>query len=203
MALDNTYAGLQASIVAFLDVNTSDLTSTIADLIVLGENRVLREARTKDNEAALSSAIAAGVLAVPTDFIAMKFAYINGTPASKLERRPAEWIYASYSTRSAQSIPKYYAREGTNFIFGPYPDSGYTVNGIYYKRAGTLSSAVYNLFTNNQDLYLFACLAESEIVIGRDSRIQIWEAKYNRILADINGLDQRDSASGTIQMRLG
>ena len=48
----------------------------------------------------------------------------------------------------------------------------------------------------------FACLAESEILIGRDARIPIWEAKYQRILMDVNGADKAEDSSGSsLQMR--
>jgi hypothetical protein len=53
------------------------------------------------------------------------------------------------------------------------------------------------LFTNNPDLYLFACLAEAEIIIGRDKRVQLWEAKYQKILGLVNGVDNEESASGS------
>lgn len=200
----NTYALLKTAVTSWMDITASDLSTKIDDLVTIAENRIFREARTKDNEAVLSSTIASGVVAVPADYISLKFSYVDGTPVGKLERRDAEWIYGNYGTRSASGKPKYIARETTNFIFGPYPDSGYTVKGVYYKRPGTLSSAVYDLFTNNPDLYLFACLAESEILIGRDSRVPLWEAKYTKVLGDLNGVDKAENSSGSaLQIRLG
>lgn len=39
--------------------------------------------------------------------------------------------------------------------------------------------------------------------IGRDKRVPLWEAKYQKILADVNGADQRENASGSsLQTRL-
>lgn len=178
--------------------------NTIDDLVTIAENRIFREAHTKDTEASLSTAISNGVIAVPADYMSLKFAYIDGTPVRALERRSAEWIYANYGTRSGGGLPKCIARDAGNFVFGPYPDSGYTVKGVYYKRLAALSTGVHALFTNNPDLYLFACLAESNILIGLDSRLQIWEAKYQKILNDVNGYDRAEGASGSsLQMRLG
>ena len=176
----------------------------IADVITIAEARIFREARTKDTEASMTTTISSGVVAVPSDYIALKFAYIDATPVQTLERRSAEWIYSNYSTRTASGMPKYIGRDASNFIFGPYPDSGYTVKGVYYKKLAALSTTAHALFTNNPDLYLFGCLAEAELIVGKDARVQVWEAKYQKILADVNGVDRAEGSSGgALQMRVG
>lgn len=209
MAL-TTYAQLTAAVARWVggsDASTAastGLTNTIDDLVTIAEARIFREAWTKDREASFNQVTSSGVIAVPGDYSKFKFAYVDGTPVQALERRSASWIYSNFGTRSSVGKPKYIARDSSNFIFGPYPDSGYTVKGVYYKNLPTLSSAVYALFTNNPDLYLFACLAESIILIGRDDRIPLWEAKYKSILDKVNLLDQAEDVSGgALQMRLG
>jgi len=199
-----TFAELKTAIAGWLDVSATDLSSQIDDLITVGEKRIFREARTRDMETALSSAISSGVLAVPAAYVAMKFAYINTSPIQVLERRPTEWLYANYGYQSASGVPTYFARDGSNFIFGPYPDSTYTVKGSYYARLTAISgSGVNALFTANPDLYLMACLAEAEMILGRDPRIAIWDAKYQRILADVNGEARTEEQSGShLQMRV-
>ena len=179
------------------------LSSSIDDLITIGESRLLRETKTKDTEASISTVIASGVIGVPSDYLAIKFLYVNGTPTKMLEPRDPGWIYENYPTRSSSGQPRFFAREATNFIFGPYPDSNYTIKGVYYKKLAALSSGVNNLFTNNPDLYLFACLAESSIRIGADPRIAIWEQKYQKILADVNGYTKSaEYQGGNLRMRL-
>lgn len=199
-----THAQLKAALAGWLDVSAADLTSVIDDLVMVGEKRIFREARTRDMETALSSAIASGVIALPASYVALKFAYVDGSPTQRLERRSAEWIYQKYPQRSSEGKPQFIARERTNFIFGPYPDSGYTVKGVYYARLAALSASVTNaLFDANPDLYLFGCLAESEPLIGRDSRLPLWESKYQRILAEVNSEDQvEDHSGGALQMRV-
>lgn len=205
-----TYAQLKTALARWLgnsddaSVQSLGMTSTIDDLITVGESRIFREARTRDTEASISTAISSGVVAVPSDYIDLKFAYIDGTPAQTLERRSAQWVYSNYATRSASSKPKFIAREASNFIFGPYPDSTYTVKGVYYKRLSALSGTAHALFTNNPDLYLFGCLAEATILIGRDDRIALWEAKYNQILNAVNlHAKSEDHSGGPLQVRLG
>jgi hypothetical protein len=200
----STYAELKVAITGWLDVSTATLSSQIDDLITVGEKRIFREARTRDMETAFNSAISSGVVALPASYVAAKVAYLNTSPIQILERRSAEWIQANYPQTTTSGIPLYFARLGTNFIFGPYPDSAYTLNGIYYARLTAISgSGVNALFTANPDLYLMACLAEAEMLIGRDPRIAIWDAKYQRILADVNGEDKTEDQSGShLQMRV-
>jgi len=148
--------------------------------------------------------MASGILSVPSDYVEMKVAYLDTDPLVVLERRSAEWIYTNFPGNISLGKPKYFARYATDFIFGPFPDSDYTVKCVYYRKFAPLSSSLNNQFLNNPDLYLFACLAESEILIGRDQRIPVWEAKFNRILADVNGLNRAEDNSGsTLRMRLG
>lgn len=204
----SSYTNFGTSLAGWLlDSNTATITdigvSQVADLITVGESRIFRETRNVEMETSFGTAISAGVLALPSSYLALKTAYVDTSPQQSLERRPAEWIRLTYPQTSSSGVPKYIARYGQNFIFGPYPDSGYTVNGIYYKRPTAISGAALNtLFTTNPDLYLFACLAEAEIIIGGDKRIMLWEQKYGRILADVNGADRAEDASGSsLQMR--
>lgn len=199
----NTYSTLKTSVTSWLDINVADLSTVIDDLVTLGETRIFREARTKDTETAFSLAITGGVLTVPGNYVELKHAYVDSSPTQILERRSAEYIYGAYPTRSSSGKPKFIAREASNFIFGPYPDSGYTIKGVYYRRLVPLATAIHDLFVNNPDLYLFACLAESEIIIGRDNRVAVWEGKYQKILADVNGMDRKEQASGSgLRMRI-
>lgn len=202
MAL-NTYAGLQAAVSSWMGIQASDISTKIADLVTIAEARIFREARTKDQEATLSVAISAQTAALPSDYVALKYAYVNTSPIYPLEMRSAQWLYKAYPQRSSSGIPCYIAREASTFIFGPSPDSGYTITGVYYATQGPLSSTTYNLFLNNPDLYLFACLAESEVLVGRDSRLPLWEAKYQKILSDVNGFSMgNDHSGGVLTMRL-
>lgn len=190
-----------------LNTNTATITDVgvtmVADLITVGETRIFREVRDRSMETSFGDSISAGVMSLPASYLALKNAYVSTSPQVSLERRPAEWIRLNYPQNTTSGIPQFIARYGGNFIFGPYPDSGYTINGIYYKQPTAISGAGLNaVFTTNPDLYLYACLVESEGILQRDPRMSIWEAKYARILADVNGMDKAEEASGSsLQMR--
>lgn len=196
----STFADLQSAVSSWL--KRADLANYTADLITLGETWIYRHARTRDMEASLSVVIGSGVAALPSDFIALKNARISGNPDTPLNIRPAEWIYDSYPLRSSTATPKYVAVEGSNLIFGPYPDAADTVVGTYYKTLGALSASAHALYTNNPDLYLFAALAEAEAFVKNDARIATWMAKRDMILADVNKQAQESRYGGGLAVRV-
>lgn len=189
----STYSDLQASVASWL--HRSDLTAIIPDLIALGEERLFRELRCRQMETALSGTIASGVIAVPSDYKELKFAYIDGTPIQSLQKASAHEIYTRYPYRTSDTIPQYIARDAGNFVFGPYPDSTYTVKGVYYAKPTSVSSSA-TFFAQFPSLFLFAALCEAAPFIQNDPRIAIWEGKYSFALNLANGEAKKEDASG-------
>ncbi len=189
-----TYGELQTAVTSWL--HRSDLTSIVPDLIVLGEKRIFRKVRCRVMETALNETIASGVIAVPSDYLELKYSYINTTPVSNLTKASASQIYAEYPLRTSDKKPVKIAREGSNFIFGPYPDSTYQVKGIYYAKPTSIVTSANALFLANPDLYLFAALCEAAPYIKDDPRLVIWEAKLTAVLEDIRNEDADENASG-------
>lgn len=188
-----TYSELQTAVANWL--HRSDLTSIIPDLIMLGENRIFRELRCRDMESALSVTFTSGVAAVPSDYLELKFAYLDGTPVSPLKRSSASAIYTRYPLRSPSGKPSEIAREGSNFIFGPYPDGTYTLKGIYYAEPTSVTTSD-TFLAIHPDLFLFAALSESAPYIKEDARITLWEGKYQNILNQLNIQDAGEESSG-------
>lgn len=184
-----TLANLQNQVKSFLhrasllDAAGAD---NVTELIVLGERWIFRKARTRQMESALSATIASGVATVPSDFIDLKHARIDGSPSRFLKHRRSQWIYENYPLRSSDGKPFYIGVDGANFIFGPYPDSNYSVLGIYYAKPTSIETSANTLFTQNPDLYLYAALSEMEAFIKNDKRVAFWIAKRNAILEDVN-----------------
>lgn len=203
MATITSFSTLKTELANIL--HRSDLTSDLPLFIQLGELRIYRDLRLRCMETALSSAISSGVIAVPSGYVDLKFAYINGSPIQSLEKKDAEWIYWNYPTRSADAKPYYIGREADNFIFGPYPDSAYTVKGVYWKKLDALSASnETNWFTSNApDLLFFAALCEATPWIQDDSRIPLWEKKYALTVQRVQRDDDREEyGGGPIRMTL-
>jgi hypothetical protein len=190
MSLD-TYASLQNQVKSFLhrasllDAVGSD---NVPDLIRLGEIFLFRKVRAPSMEATLSGQIdGSGLLSVPSDYASLKHARISRTPTASLKMRPTRWILENYPLRSADGVPQFIGRDGSSFIFGPFPDSTYTVLGVYYAKPTTIQLSANNLFSANPDAYLYAALAEAEAYIKNDKRIALWVLKRDGIVKDING----------------
>lgn len=192
----SSYTELKASVVGWL--HRSDLSSVAGDFIALGEWKINRMLRVSAMEADLSVVIAAGVAALPADYVSMKFAYIDGTPVQVLSRKTAEQVIRMFPTRSSNDKPIAYARQGTNLVFGPYPNSAYTVKGVYYKRLPPLAdSNLTNYFTASApDLLLYAALMEAAPYMKGDERIPVWQAKFTEALGQVQGETDREEISG-------
>lgn len=193
-----SYSDLKTSIAGFL--HRGDLTAMIPEFIADAETRIYNDLRIRCMETAFSSAIASGTVAVPSGFLEWKFLYVDGSAAQKLTRKDAEWIYTIYPTRSASGKPVFFAREAETFIFGPYPDSAYTIKGSYYKRLSALSDSNTTnwLITDAPDLLRFAALCEAAPYIKDDSRIALWEGKYQASKKRVKDTDKREAWSGSV-----
>ncbi len=193
-----SYATLKASIASFL--HRSDLTAIIPEFIADAETRIYNDLRVRAMEAALSSAITAGSVALPTGYLEVLHLYIDDSAAQKLTRKDAEWIYTNYPTRRGSDKPVFFAREGDNLIFGPYPGSAYTVKGRYYKKLTALSdSNTTNWFiTDAPDLLRYGALCEAAPYMGADQRVGLWEAKYQAAKERIKASERRENVSGSL-----
>lgn len=190
----STLAELKTSIANWS--KRDDLASYLDDIILTAEKFIFRHVRTRDMETAFNVTMSSGVAALPSDFIAAKYLYIDGTPTRKLDMKMASYVLSKYPTRSSDSKPFVCAVDGSNLIFGPYPDSDYTVKGTYYATPTSILSSVSTFFTNNPDLYLWASLAELEPFMKNDKRIMIWSGKRDQTIQNVNSEKQGAEGSG-------
>ena len=187
MAL-STYSDLTSSVASFL--HRSDLTSQIPDFITLSESLIWNKLRVRQMETTMATVMASGVIAIPTNYIQLKQAYISSTsPYGPLERVTIDFIYNKYPSRVADRQPVFIAREVSNFIFGPYPDSNYTVTFVYYNKLAALSSATNSIWTSYPGLWLYGALLQAAPFLKNDSRIPVWQTKFDQLIA----LVQRES----------
>lgn len=183
MALD-TYANIKTAIENWLNrVGDTTISGQADDFLALAEQRLSEDLRIRAIEADLSVTIASGTATVPSDFLELKHARIDGDPTFPLELKESDWLYRKFPTRSSTSKPEYIAIDGETFVFGPYPDSNYTIVGIYHAKPAVLSDAnITNAWTTNvSDALLFAAIAEAADYINSNDQVVKWEAKYERI----------------------
>ena len=183
MATITTFSTLKTAVADWLDRDDISATGGPIDVwIELVEDEIYRNARLRFMESSTSPAISSGTVPIPDDFLELKNASVsNGGAETRLTPKGSDWIYDAYPTRSSSGVPKFFAQEGDTFIFGPYPDSGYTVNLNYYARPDALSTSNESnwLTTNASDVLLNGALLQSVGYLGMDERVPYWQAKYD------------------------
>jgi hypothetical protein len=197
MAL-STYDELQTAIATW--INRTDLGAYSADFVAIAEESAYQSLRVKAMETAFAATINNGVISVPTDLLELKSVYLNSNPVVALERKSYEWILQAYPQRSSSGPPRYIARNGSNFEFGPYPDSAYEVRGIYYAKLPALSA------TNTSNwLTLYAptillyggCMAAAHFINAPEEDIMRWQTLFIDAVRRANAADRRDEMAGT------
>jgi len=201
MAAITTYTTLKTAI----DDETARSLSSYVDLLIqLWEEDFLREPKNFGRwmETSLSSTIAASVIAVPATYLGLKYAYVNGSPASRLDRVSLNQLYGTYPRGGDTGRPRWISRDVTNFVFGPAPDSNYTIKGVYWAKPTALRSAASDAIAdwrivNAPDLCLFGALAQAEAFVKNDARIPLWQAMYDRQLQSYRALQRDEESSGS------
>ena len=198
MALDGTYAGLQATITSWL--HRSDMASTVPDLVVLTEARIARDLRLRRQITGANLSTAAGVQAVPlpTDFLEMENVAVTSSGVQRnLEYVNIERMNVNYPTGGPTGVPGVFTFEGSSILFGPTPDGVYVTPIYYYARYSPLSVTPTNwLLTNHPNIYLFGALAEAGDY-ARNSSIGTWEQKYKAGVLQLQDADDQSMFSGS------
>lgn len=187
-----SFSTLKNAVADWLD--RDDIDSAITTMVALMETRLYRDLRLRFMETDLNVSVASGVAAVPSDYLELRTAYLDTTPIQELQPKTPGWIQSVYPTRSADGTPKYIARSGDNFIFGPYPDSDRTLMGVYYAKPTALSTSNETnwLTTNAPDLLLYGTLVQSAAYIGSDDRLGLWESAYSDAFNMLEAQEQRE-----------
>jgi hypothetical protein len=171
----------------------SNLTSAIPGFIQNFEERFYRNPKNYGQwmHSALNVSFSS-TATVPTDFLTLRVAYLNGKSNAPLQQSSLEQVLSNYP-RTSSGQPKAIARDGANFIFGPVPDGTYTLNGTYYAKPVLLRSfssdaAAHFLIVNAPDLLLYGALLEAQAYLMNDSRIPVWSAAYELALREYREL---------------
>lgn len=193
MAFFTTYTTLQATIASYLA--RTDLTVQIPEFIRLAENRLVRDLRIRQMLKVATTETTAGkaVVALPSDFIAMKDLHLQGNPPQTIKFLSTSNFFRNAQT-AVSGLPTRYTLLGAEFQFAPIPDSKYTLQMVYFYQPEYLSDTVSsNLWlAETPDLLLYAALGEAEPYLMNDERLATWASMYDR---GILGLSKSDSES--------
>ena len=197
MALAN-YADLGTSVAAW--THRSDLTSIIPDFVTMAEARIARDLRLRKQitTSTLTTVAATQSVALPTDWLEFENVSVALTPERQLTYVPIEHMDSIYPSGSGNSSPIVYTIEGDNILFGPVPDTAYTVNIVYYSRFASLITSSTNwLMTNHPNIYLFAVLIEAYTYLQDKEQSGVYAQRYMQELAQLQFVDDRSARSGS------
>jgi hypothetical protein len=198
VAAINDYETLKIAVGEYL--GRDDLVDFIPNFIQNCESTLYKKLRIRAMENALSVTTSGGVAALPTSpaFIELKYAYVSASPVISLSRVPVEQIYSLHPNRTVSGNPRFIAVDGGNFVFGPYPSNGLTINGTYYGRLDPLSGAnPTNWFTSYApDLLLYGALIEAEPFLAGDARMATWNSLYQRAYDAVSTEERKQQMSG-------
>jgi hypothetical protein len=200
MAVITSYSTLLTEVASWLA--RSNLTSAIPGFVQNFEERFYRQPKNfgKWMESSLSVAVST-TAAVPNDFLALKIAYLDGQTQKPLVASSLEQLLIAYPRSGTSGQPRWIARDGANFVFGPVPSSGYTLNGTYYAKPTVLRSfasdaAAHWLVVNAPDLLLYGALMEAQPYVMNDKRFPLWDAKYKEAVQEYRDLMRAQNISG-------
>lgn len=202
MAVITSYSLLQDAVARYLA--RDDLADDIPLLIQNWEGDFLREPQNFGRwmEAALNVDIAASVAEIPDDYLGLKHAYVNTSPSSELDRMSLKQVLGKYPRGACKGRPRWIARGGGEFLFGPEPDAEYNIRGWYWAKPIALrdspdDAAGHWLIENAPDLPLFGALLQATPFLMNDKRIPTWETFYSRALASYRDLNRDEEVSGS------
>jgi hypothetical protein len=199
MAVITNYTTLQTAVGDWLA--RDDLSTFIPGFVQNWEEDFYRE---PDNwaswmESALSVSISNDVAAVPTDYLGLKIAYIDGQTSAPLKRISLDQLYQRYPrSQNAGDTAVYIARNGSNFEFGPIPSGG-TLVGTYYAKPTLLrsdSDGSNFLITDCPDICLYGSLLAAAPFLQNDKRIPTWQAMYDRAVNSYRRRFKEEDYSG-------
>lgn len=197
MSLAN-YSDLQENIANWLA--RTDLTPYIPDFITLAEARIARDLRLRSQVTAATITTTSGVQAasLPTGWLEFENVTVVSSPDVQLTYVNIQHLDTKFPNNSYTGLPVVYSIEGQQILFGPVPDSAYSVSTLYYKRYDPLSTTPTNwLLTNHPGIYLFAALSETAPFLRDDARALVWETKYQHEKDALQTSDDRGQFSGS------
>lgn len=202
MAVIASYTTLETAVADYLA--KSNLTTFIPNFIQNWEEKFYRQPKNFGRwmESALNLTISSSVIAVPADYLGLKYAYINGSPSSRLDRVSLNQMYGTYPRGGDTGLPRWIARDTTNFVFGPAPDSDYNIRGVYWAKPTLMRSfaadaAAHWIIVNAPDLALYGALIEAQPFLMNDKRIPTWQAFYDTALLNYRELFREEDISGS------
>jgi hypothetical protein len=201
------YSQLQTQFLSLL--NRRDCTTAQAQTFIQNATqRIQRSLRVPAMENSITVTVASSPspgfpasLAIPSDLLEL----INiipqstnqGTGQTDFKRLEKTDLTTAMQAGVNVGVPRFYARQGANWILGPAPSINDQIRIDYYQELGAL--------VNPTDANTISIIAPDLIIYGalcyaadfyRDNRKPDWEARYNEIENDLTQMYLEDEENG-------
>jgi hypothetical protein len=192
MALD-TYDNLLTQIINWS--HRDDLGPKIPDFIRLAENTMYSndvELLTVRSMETISTALTAGeYLSLPDYYESLRSVrFLTGSNIGKLTYQAPEQMFNNVAT----GRPSFFTIIGNEIQFDRVPDSDYTIQIQYFRKALPLSAAnqTNEILTNHPNIYLFGTLAA---IFGYAQDTEQERSYINKFIGAIRGANKADKKS--------
>jgi len=195
-----TWTELKASLAEWL--NRSDLTSKIPEFIALAERRFNRIIVTPERESTATASLSGEALGLPTDFWQLRSIHLTTDPRQPLMQVSPSVLRSEYADQTTGK-PRAFAIEDGQFIFGPSPDTTYTVKISYVAGIPPLngSTATNWLLEKHPDIYIYGSLLAAEAYLWNDARLGVWKSAMDEAIAELADAGNRYRLSMPLRLR--
>lgn len=186
MAEPTTWTELKANIADWL--NRDDLTTQIPEFIGYAERRFNRTLRVPEMESDVTASSSGALITLPTDFLAMRSLYINGTnQLTMLRQMELGDLRAKYSAEETGTPAFFALQNGNELVLAPAPTSSLAYVLNYWKKIPALGASVADnwLLLAHPDIYRSATLAEAYLFLRDNDGASMWEAKTSAALEEL------------------
>jgi len=193
-----SYAELQTAVQTWLD--RSDLSANAADFIMLFESMANRRLRVRQMLTLATLTPANGDASLPADYLEWKRVTWTGSVRRELEYVEPDYLQAAYPA-SPSDVPTLFTIEGGTLKVRPIDPTPLEI--LYYQKISPLSNAspVNWLLAAHPDAYLAGALAEAVIFTENGDAAQLWLARRDAALAEIERLSQASRGQAAVRSR--
>lgn len=200
-----TYTSLQATLKNYLErgsTSSQDPTfiAELPNLIGFAERTIATELKIEGFQNFVAGTFQAGVAVYDKpdrwrETVSWSFGTGTAPPYNTrnvLFTRAYEYLESYWPDRTQTGTPEFYADYGNeHWLIAPTPVAAYPFEIVYYEQPEFLSDTVQTnwLTENAPQLLVWASLLEAAPFLKNDERIPVWQSKYDRTAAMLNGED--------------
>jgi hypothetical protein len=203
-----SYSELQTAVANWL--HRTDLTTLIPDFIMLAEQRMNGDFKSRSMEARTTltctpgTTLTARLVALPTDMLEMRrLAVVDTDPARVLEYKSPDQMMQDNAYLLSAAKPENFTVIGANIELSPPPDAAYPLELIYQQRipALSVSNTTNWVLANYPNAYLFGALVAAAPFTQDDERLAVFEKKYQEAKETINSVDWYSGSTMRVRPR--